>query len=169
MAGGFGMQLHSFGRRGSRLTSASPLIGRGATEGEIDDFQLPGSALAGGDFTGLTGDEEFELFGPAAQVDTQTAAQSQWQRATLVGESANFLAFVRTAIEDLDDSRRKVEEDDEEDVRSGVIDFDELLPPATNSNVVAAQGFLHALTLGTRNMLNVSQEEAFGAISLEVR
>ncbi|SMR42052.1 unnamed protein product [Zymoseptoria tritici ST99CH_1E4] len=168
MAGGFGMQLNSMGRRGSRLTSASPLIGRGAVGAEGDDFQLLG-ADDGNDITGMTGDEEFELFGPAAQVDTQTAAQSQWQRATLVGESANFLDFVRSAIEDLDDSRRRVAEEVGEDGASfGTIDFEELLPKNSNSNVVAAQGFLHALTLGTRNMLKLGQEEPFGAITMEV-
>jgi hypothetical protein len=168
IAGGFGMQLNSMGRRGSRLTSASPLIGRGAIDGELDDLQLPGSDFGGGGVTGLTGDEEFELFGPAAQVDTQTAAQSQWQRATLVGETANFLDFVRTAIEDLDDGRRKVAEETEEDMSLGTIEFEELLPRMSNSNVVAAQGFLHALALGTRHMLKLSQEEAFGSITMEI-
>jgi chromatin segregation and condensation protein Rec8/ScpA/Scc1 (kleisin family) len=134
----------------------------------LDDLQLPGSDFGGGGVTGLTGDEEFELFGPAAQVDTQTAAQSQWQRATLVGETANFLDFVRTAIEDLDDGRRKVAEETEEDMSLGTIEFEELLPRMSNSNVVAAQGFLHALALGTRHMLKLSQEEAFGSITMEI-
>lgn len=154
-------QLHTLPRRVSRLTSASPLTGRGIVGGvePLDDFRLGlESDYAMG---GMTGNEEFELFGAAAQVDTQTAAQSQWQRATLVGESANFLDYVRTAIESADESR------DEDEEMSGSVDFETLLPPH-QSQIVAAQAFLHVLTLGSRNMIQVDQEEAFGAISMRM-
>lgn len=158
-------QLDKAVRRASRLTSASPLTGRGmmGIAPELDDYE-PGleSDYAIG---GMTGNEEFELFGAAAQVDTQTAEQSQWQRATLVGESANFLDFVRTAIENADEHR--VADDDEEEDRSGSVEFENLLPPH-QSQIVAAQGFLHILTLGSRQMIQVDQEESFGPISLRM-
>lgn len=162
---GGGSQLNLFSRRGSRLTSASPLVGRGAAGDVDDDLQLPGSDYAKG---GMNDDEQFELFGPAAQVDTQTAAQTQWQRSVLGSESANFLAFVQNAIEEEDqlrgDDRDMIDDDDEP--TSGSVDFDTLLPVETNSQIVAAQAFLHVLALGTKNMLSAAQDEAFGAITL---
>lgn len=156
------IQLDKPLRRVSRLTSASPLTGRGMVGGEPDDLQLGlESNYAMG---GMTGYEEFELFGVAAQVDTQTADQSQWQRATLIGESANFLDFVRTAIESADQNRMA---DEGDDAVSGSIDFETLLPPH-QSQIVAAQAFLHVLTLGSRQMIQVDQKEAFGAISMRM-
>ncbi|RAL59177.1 hypothetical protein DID88_006733 [Monilinia fructigena] len=59
----------------------------------------------------LAGDDqasrEFEMFGPAANVDTQTAEQSQWIRDIMDTESDNFLDFVRLLI-----SERYNEEED---------------------------------------------------------
>ncbi|KAK5175133.1 R8 protein [Saxophila tyrrhenica] len=153
----------SLARRGSRLTSASPLMGRGVAGGDIDDFQLPGSQP---DF--MTGAEEFEPFGPAAQVDTQTAAQSQWQRAVLNGESLHFLEFVQSGIEELDQTRAQALAGNEEDESlQGTIDFSQLLPPDEHTCIVAAQALLHVLALGTKNLLSVQQTEAFGPITLE--
>ena len=159
--GGVGGQMGLLSRRGSRLTSASPLIGRGAVGGDYDDFQLPGSQ------GGMEGLDEFELFGPAAGVDTQTAEMSHWQRTVLNGESMHFLEFVQTGIQDADEGREQAESGDEDDFAlQGSIDFEVLLPLETHSRVVAAQALLHVLALGTRNLLAVEQDEAFGPITL---
>ena len=159
--GGAGGQIGLISRRGSRLTSASPLIGRGAVGGNDDDFQLPGSQ------GGMEGVEEFELFGPAAGVDTQTAELSQWQRTVLNGEGMHFLEFVQTGIQEMDERRDQAEPGDEDDLAlQGSIEFDVLLPPERHSCVVAAQALLHVLALGTRNLLAVEQDEAFGPITL---
>jgi hypothetical protein len=161
-----GLPLPALSRRGSRLLTASPLIGRGLPAGNDTDYDLnlPNSA-AGMDPTAT---DEFELFGPAAQVDTQTAAESQWVRKALDGESANFLEFVKAGIEELDQERDAAPPGDEEDENLfGCIDFDQLLPPLNNSRVVAAQGLLHVLALVTKNALAASQEEAFGPIGLK--
>lgn len=161
--GGVGGQLGPIGRRGSRLTSASPLMGRGHLADDVDDFQLPGSQ---GDIA-MTGADEFELFGPAAEVDTQTAALSQWQRAALDGESMHFLEFVQTGVQEMDQTRVQagMGEEDLEAV-NGTVEFETLLPPESHSRVVASQALLHVLALGTKNLLAVDQEEAFGAITL---
>jgi meiotic recombination protein REC8 len=162
------LPLPAISRRGSRLLTASPLLGRGlpAAGNDTDyDLNLPGSA-AGMDPTAT---DEFELFGPAAQVDTQTAAESQWVRKALDGESANFLEFVKGGIEELDLERDAAPPGDEEDENLFCcIDFDQLLPPLNNSRVVAAQGLLHVLALVTKNALVASQDEAFGPIGLKV-
>ena len=156
--GGAGLPLRPPGRRSSRLTSASPLMGRGAVGGDIDELQLPGSDAD----IAMTGADEFELFGPAAQVDTQTAGQSQWQRAALDGESVHFFEFVQAGIE-----KRDQGEDADPELK-GTVEFETLLPPESHSTIVAAQALLHVLALGTKNLLAVEQEEAFGGISLRV-
>lgn len=160
-----GMQLNFPARRGSRLTSASPLQGRGVPGpgAEIDYYQLPGSQ---GDI-GMSGMDEFELYGPAANVDTQTAAQSQWQRAALDGESGNFLEFVKAGVEKAHEDRAGAVVGDQEDkALQSTVDFETLLPPHDNTYVVAAQAMLHVLSLGTKNLLSVVQSEDFGAITL---
>ncbi|KAI7207265.1 hypothetical protein KC343_g6614 [Hortaea werneckii] len=156
-------------RRGSRLQTASPLLGRGQPDTDTD--QLPHmdmrSDLGGLDDLAMTGLDDFELYGPAAHVDTQTAAQSQWQRAALDSESTNFFSFVRAAIAEADEARAAAALGDEEmEEMDGTVEFATLLPPEHNTNIVAAQGLLHVLALGTKHLLNVQQEEAFGPIVL---
>ncbi|OQN96453.1 hypothetical protein B0A48_17509 [Cryoendolithus antarcticus] len=159
-----GMPLGLISRRGSRLTTASPLLGRGEVAGG-EDVLLPDSNPDIG-FTGL---DDFELFGPAADVDTQTAAQSQWVRTTLDSESANFLTFVQAGIDELDKKREELAPDEGGDESMmGSVDFDHLLPPEENTSIVAAQALLHVLTLGTKNAITVKQDEAYKPISLRV-
>ncbi|EME48973.1 hypothetical protein DOTSEDRAFT_19460 [Dothistroma septosporum NZE10] len=162
---GGGAQLNLLGRSRSRLTSASPLVGRGRTSDVDDHLQLPGSDFAMG---GMKDDEQFELFGAAAQVDTQTAAQSQWQRTILSSESGNFLLFLQNVIEEENQLRgdEPVAVDEDEQPLTGSIDFDTLLPIDINSYIVAAQAFLHVLALGNKNLLSVAQDEPFGSITL---
>ncbi|QSZ34853.1 hypothetical protein DSL72_007712 [Monilinia vaccinii-corymbosi] len=111
-------------------------------------------------------DREFEMFGPAAHVDTQTAGQSQWVRDVMDTESENFLAFVRLSIaarygEDAQlGGEEEEEEEEEEDDRK--VGFEQLFAPAANSGVVAAQAFLHVLTLATRGKIWVRQDEGVG-------
>jgi hypothetical protein len=158
--------LQAVSRRGSRLPTASPLGGRGFEIGnEDEDLHLGGSNA----YLGATAEDEFELFGPAAQVDTQTAADSQWVRAALDDESANFLEFVKAGIDEADQMRAAAPLGDEEDENmTGRIEFDQLLLPTNNTCVVAAQGLLHVLTLVTKNALVAEQDETFGPISLKV-
>lgn len=160
------LPLQPLSRRGSRLPTVSPLVGRGfdISNGD-DDLHLAGSDA----HLGATAEDEFELFGPAAQVNTQTAAESQWVRAALDGESANFLEFVKAGIEEADEQRAAAPPGDEEDEKmKGCIEFEQLLPPTANSCVVAAQGLLHVLALVTKNALIAEQTETYGPIGLKV-
>jgi meiotic recombination protein REC8 len=161
------LPLPTLSRRGSRLLTASPLLGRGLPAGNDTDYDLNLAGSSAG--MDPTAEVEFELFGPAAQVDTQIAAESQWVRAALDGESANFLEFVKAGIDELDLERDAAPPDDEEDENVfGCIDFDQLLPLLNNSRVVAAQALLHVLALVTKNTLAASQDEAFGPIGLKI-
>lgn len=166
----FGPPSALIGRRGTRLTSASPLLGRGGTMQRYSSLELPElakqtSGEAGGD--DMIDDSEFQLYGPAAAVDTQTAAQSQWVAAALDTEAHNFLAFLRAEINAkivaAEDAADQLEEDDVETVT-----FQGLLPPEQYSKVVAAQGLLHVLSLATKGLIEVKQEEAFGRIEIGV-
>ncbi|KAK5687660.1 R8 protein [Elasticomyces elasticus] len=175
--GGLGGSAVGLARRGSRLLSASPLVGRGlAATGQDggedlgfgqDVYSTQGRGAAGDvemSGPGLT-DEDFELFGPAAEVDTQTAAQSQWVRTALDTESGNFLGFVLAAIAERVGAgvgSGSGSGDEEE----GTVLFEELLEPARNTCVVAAQGLLHVLALGTKGLLAVGQDEPFTGIRL---
>nr|POE79385.1 hypothetical protein CFP56_07450 [Quercus suber] len=150
-------------RRGSRLISHSPLENHGLRGLHMNatEIRLPGPEM----HVGLTSEDEFELYGPAANVDTQTAAQSQWQRSILDSENANFLAFVQTAIDEADRVRAIAPAGDEEDERfAGSVEFDTLLPLHRNTHIVAAQALLHILALGTKSLLRIQQNEAYGPI-----
>lgn len=172
----FGPPSALISRRRTRLTSASPLLGRGGTTQRHSSLELPEQAkLTGGEAGGgpfddsgmqLGGDDmiddpEFQLHGPAAAVDTQTAAQSQWVAAALDTEAHNFLVFLTAEINAKIVAADRLEEDDVETVT-----FQGLLPPEQHSKVVAAQGLLHVLSLATKGLIEVKQEEAFGWIEI---
>lgn len=147
------------------MTSASPLTGRGPAQEHHGDLDIPGfdedeNYLLGGPSTSVAGDD-FQLYGPAAGVDTQTAAQPQWMRATLDAESKNFLAFIKAEV-----AGKAAHEGGAETMMTRGVFFEDLLPPATNSKIVAAQGLLHTLTLATKGLVQVRQEEDYGAIEL---
>lgn len=162
----------SVDRRASRIPSASPLVGRGAHRysslefpiGDDDDELLGGRPIS--DDQAL---DDFQLYGPAAAVDTQTAATSQWIRGTLNQEANNFLDFVKVKI-----SAIPAPTDEEEDELSGYglsrssVTFEELLLPTQNSKIVAAQALHHILALATKNLINVRQETPYGSIDLSL-
>ncbi|KAI9787869.1 MAG: hypothetical protein M1835_002624 [Candelina submexicana] len=173
----YGQEQGSQSHRISRLTSASPLLGRGRVSGlgrlssiEIleneEEAGLMGGRLASDDYEGQ---EDFQLYGPGADVDTQTAAQSQWMSAMLDQESFNFLEFVKAGItgeqqptHGFDDELAQAES------RNGYVFFEKLLPPTENTRVVAAQALLHTLALATKSLIAVEQFEAYGEIRLSM-
>lgn len=178
----------SLGGRRSRVVSSSLLVGYdGGDEVEgtfandcnipsddYEGFDQTGTATQGADATGLTlsrRDEDFELFGAAAAVDTQTAGAHSWVREALNSESANFLSFVRAGIEEADVARDTAEETEEEvgelDQKGSVL-FERLLPCANNSRVVAAQALLHVLALCTKNLLQAEQKGHFEGIRMRI-
>ncbi|KAF7954666.1 hypothetical protein EAE96_005785 [Botrytis aclada] len=174
-------------RLGSRGVSASPLVGRGSIlpgGGELEKFSsqqdvimygrsddistnLDGTSVDGtnlGAFERADRDSirestrEFEMYGPAANVDTQIAGQSQWARDVMDTESENFLEFVRLSIaEKFDDEDDLFHEDGQ--LRDKKVGFEDLFDPATNSEVVAAQAFLHILSLATKGKIWVDQDD----------
>lgn len=159
---GSGMKFgpgHILGGMRSRLPSSSPLVGKGHPIMDLDDLQeLAGRGIGLDDDAGIMAMDDFEQYGPSAAVDTQTAAQSQWMRATLENEAQNFLGFIEAQLV----------EQGEGGVPADMVTLDELLPPEENSGIVAAQALLHVLALTTKGLLEVEQEDAFGDILLKV-
>lgn len=195
-----------------RMTSASPLADRGrigqgmgnisiADDEEFDvrdnldsNVDLDNSVVGHDDITAIRSHhhDSFELYGPAAAVDTQTAAESQWLAATLDQESANFLDFVKNKIGEAGEENMNTptaagteggHHDDDNDDCAAIptafveISFSTLLPSAANSRIVATQALLHTLTLATKGALHVRQEkcirhenghEEFGAIFIRL-
>lgn len=175
--GTFDIAPPSKSRRISRLISESPLERRQfGLPSRTDSFVMQEEADAedgGDDFDmedldldrRLAGnlDEDFELYGPAAAVSTQEAASSQWLAATLEQEAFNFFSFIKTTIYDKEDDQPGTDTRDR-----STTTFEELLPSEKNTNVVAAQGFLHVLSLATKGLIRVRQTEDFGDIVLSI-
>lgn len=168
-----GGPVGALSRPGSRMTSASPLFGRG--QERLSSLELPGhgdeTELLGGPFVSDDhGDSDgFQLYGPGAGDDIQTAASSQWMRAALDQDSSNFLDFVKAQIGD----EPPLDDDDEERGESGTlrrktIQFEELLPPAQHTKMVAAQALHHVLALATKNLLQIQQTEGYRPIVLSL-
>jgi meiotic recombination protein REC8, fungi type len=195
-AGLLGSQLGSVGRR---LTSASPLIGRGsALPGDLEQFSqlmgdddpmvmygrddedlssgsqarafgAPGGGVSSSQACGL---DEFEIFGAAAAVDTQTAGTSQWVKEALDRESNNFFEYVKNTISEKLGDELGHEEDplSAQELGEKSITFEVLFIPDNNTQIVAAQAFYHVLCLATKNRIWVDQKiedmEPFGDIRI---
>jgi len=189
-AGSSSIQGRANSQIGHRLTSASPLIGRGSNlpgdldhmikddqilYGREDDFQLDDDAnlFRSQGHNVSPSQAEFDIFGPAAQVDTQTAATSQWVREALDHESNNFFEYVRnTVAEKVGDEVDNLDEL-EGDLDRKYVTFEELFDVKKNTRMVAAQAFYHVLSLATKRRVWVEQDEGediepFGEIRIGV-
>lgn len=152
----------------SRVSAQSPLVGRGRLLSDFEDIrrdESPSPTERGRDqFTGVSDnailgldEDEFEMHGPAAAVDTQTAGNSQWLAEALETESYNFLEFVKNTATEIEIDEEITEVEREED-RTWVC-FEKMFPPNQGTTkIVAAQAFYHVLSLATKNLLGVRQE-----------
>ncbi|CAA9960214.1 Rad21 Rec8 N domain containing protein [Pyrenophora teres f. maculata] len=156
------------GRPISRLVSASPLHGRGQPS-VLEAFpNFTSDADFGGDDFGLPGLSS-DLPQPAAAPEVSTRV-----REALSTEGANFVTFINDRIME----KRSRTQDDMEQMSDVVqaeaaadiekITFEELLPPNENTKMIACQGLMMVLALGTKGMLKVQQPEHLGDISLKL-
>ncbi|KAI4727570.1 hypothetical protein E4T49_04632 [Aureobasidium sp. EXF-10728] len=186
IAGGGGF-IAASSARNRRTVTASPLVGRGTIPTttrpedlhfmQEDDLNNPTSNDGLPAPTNPSQYPSFPLFGPAAAVSTQLANSPAFASSTLSTESLNFLAFVKAAIAQRKEALETTIEaiasvldiqDSGVEEEVAAITFEELLVPEKNSVVVAAQGFLHVLTLVGRGLLAVEQEGPFEGIELRV-
>ncbi|KAL6796944.1 Rec8 like domain-containing protein [Trichoderma sp. SZMC 28012] len=143
----------------------SPLFNRGSALGTIDRHSDPAEPLFGMDDFG-SHDSSFQLGGPVGPLDfdqdnTQVSTQG------LDVNSQNFMEYVTEqaaktgVIHDRDPKGRRW------------IKFEELAETGTHSKAVAAQAFLHVLSLATKRIISVHQEgaaamEPFGTIRIGI-
>ncbi|KAI9693347.1 MAG: hypothetical protein M1822_005343, partial [Bathelium mastoideum] len=184
-------------RAGSRIVSASPLVGRGlglpldpsvsaasAQEqnqdqeadplvgvGADNQFALPTSGDLSAAGSPTFGGEVSALDELGAAADMQMAARPQWMGTVLDAESENFLDFLRTGVRGrLQEREQYLGHGEEESIpaENVMVRFEELLPPRRNTRLVAASGLLHVLSLASRGSVNVRQVEAFGDIEISI-
>ena len=156
-------------RAGSRMVSASPLLRR--STGRLGDFE----ALQSLDSDALGGDD-FVFAAPTSDPAEAEAAATQPSlrvREALSAEGENFFTFVAEAITEKRNHALAdlIEMPDADHI--GVIEvdkmtFEELLPPPETNKMIACQGFLMLLFLGTKGMLDVQQPNAFADITLSL-
>ena len=154
----------------SRVSAQSPLVGRGRLLSDFEDIrrdESPSPPERGRDqFTGTSDnailalvEDEFEMHGPAAAVDTQTAGNSQWLAEALETESYNFLEFVKNTAMEIEIDEEIIGADVEGEVGKTWVGFEKMFPPKHGTTkIVAAQAFYHVLSLATKNLLGVKQE-----------
>ncbi|KAJ4368955.1 R8 protein [Neocucurbitaria cava] len=157
-------------KRGSRMVSASPLLGRGQPGG-LQDFKALESDI---DFA--YGGDEFALLGISSDFPEPEAPLLATTRVrdALSAEGENFLTFVTEAIAekrnraqaDLEPMSDFLQAEAAADIDE--ITFEELLPPSENTKVIACQGLMMVLALGMKGMLDVQQPEGFGEIGLKL-
>ncbi|KAJ5729786.1 uncharacterized protein N7483_004294 [Penicillium malachiteum] len=152
-ASGIGMK----GRSRGRLTSASPLSGRGY----LDPHERQSSLSVLGIENALDGlDEDLEitryLEGELATDNEDIGALSRRASAIqhLAGqldqESLNFFDFIQDHV--------KMKENSGDSGDKPMLAFSELLPPKQTSRTVATQGLMNVLTLATKGVLTVEQD-----------
>lgn len=147
-------------------TAPSPLLGRGNALSAIDRHSDPAEPFFGMDDFG-SHDSSFQLGGPVGPLDYDRDNITQFSTQGLDVTSQDFLGYVT-----------------EQAAKTGVvygrdkkhrrwIEFKELAEPFTHPRVVAAQAFLHVLSLASKNVISVHQEGAanmqpFGAIHIGI-
>ncbi|GFF46437.1 hypothetical protein IFM58399_07796 [Aspergillus lentulus] len=162
------------GRARSRLTSASPLAGRGF-QYDLEGLAIPGTQEDDVDFiedVDLAGYLQSELdVGTNAEPKDETygkraAFRDRLMKSSMDQESLNFLEFINLQLEEPAQGSAEqdtVHETGADFLRLDASDgkkvaFSTLLPPETTSRTVATHGLMHILTLATKGFLSVYQE-----------
>ena len=148
--------------QGVRVRGSSDLIRLSSLElpDAVEAPQMPGNPPSGDEIHGAWHDDDFDMIRSSPPVSEMPTA-----RAALEQETLNFLEFVRA---DLEDAQRQQEASgiSGERPRKTAVTFEELLRPWEHSRMVAAQGFSHVLSLATKALIGVQQNEPYGVISL---
>ncbi|EFQ32753.1 hypothetical protein CGRA01v4_09306 [Colletotrichum graminicola] len=109
--------------------------------------------------------EDSNPAGVAANGEQEDNNDSQWMRSTLDTASEEFLQWIQ---EEAQKTGQVKLGDDKENRRW--VKFEELIEPAKQNHVVAAQAFHHVLSLATKNAISVEQQvdnmQPFGPIRI---
>ncbi|RFU75842.1 meiotic recombination rec8 [Trichoderma arundinaceum] len=147
-------------------TAPSPLFSRRSALGTVDCHSDPAEPLFGMDDFGSQ-DSSFLLGGAVGPLDFDRGNNTQFSTEGLDVTSQNFLGYVAEQAEKTGVIRGR----DPKNRRW--IEFEELAEPSTHSKAVAAQAFLHVLSLATKNVISVHQDGAaamqpFGTIRIGI-
>ncbi|EER29897.1 hypothetical protein CPC735_012150 [Coccidioides posadasii C735 delta SOWgp] len=150
---------HSASGRRGRLTSASPLAGRGVMRNvlhglSLQDEDLDMNVFADINMESFAGDAHG---GPISRMSTPAAARDrpaepEWFLSNLDQQSLNFLEYVKVRIGNTSGGAS------DGDCEDGEVSFSTLVPAGSSSRIVATQGLLHVLMLATNRVLRVRQE-----------
>jgi meiotic recombination protein REC8 len=143
-----GSELSYGSRRHGRITSASPLAGRGYLLNRDRDSSLdiPGNAGDDLDDLEITKYLEAGLFPDREDIsviDPRKTDGEQRIAKILDQGTLNFWDFLKDKMLPS---------------KAGRIDFETLLPPKETSRTVATQAFMNALTLATKGAISIGQE-----------
>ncbi|KAL3485084.1 Rec8 like protein-domain-containing protein [Aspergillus germanicus] len=151
-------------RAHSRLTSASPLAGRGLPYdiNQLNGLSIPGQDddLEGFDLTQYLEDDAMgigdshsigDALGPS--YTSQPKLQNSLAESVMDQQSLNFLDFVAAKIK-----ASKPDRGSQGSSTDNEITFSTLLPPHTTSHNVATQGFMHILALTTKGFFSIRQD-----------
>ncbi|KAG6011156.1 hypothetical protein E4U43_008489 [Claviceps pusilla] len=149
------------------ITAPSPLHGRGSIVGSIERHSDPVDEPFK-DVIGLGPEPDSSLFGQDpddADLNGPDNSNNQGSIAGLDISSHDFLDYVTEQIHHRGDSRLNPQDG------KRWIRFEQLASPAIHSKMVAAQAFLHILSLATKNVIAVEQDglqnkEPFGALHI---
>ncbi len=168
----YGAEYNLPSRRVSRITSQSPQVGRGVAGAaeRLSSLDLGGAEGDSALLRDLLPDdpgtlEEFDL-PPGLGDESQVLPVTPRTRRGLDQDSFNFLQFVQSNFDEAQQTVDQGEEEEQLPERRDFVTFQDMLAPSQHSKAVAAQGFLHALLLATRNFITVEQSEAFGEIRM---
>ncbi|KAH6973452.1 Rec8 like protein-domain-containing protein [Ilyonectria sp. MPI-CAGE-AT-0026] len=166
---GPGSSIRGFGSAQKGHPAPSPLHARGSVVGSIERYSdLPGPAHGSDEFPQLHSQdsslayEGLDAQGGVNNIDTQGSTQG------LDASSLEFFGYAESKAIYEGHARPG----DDHDRRW--VDFEKLADPAVHTKRIAAQAFLHVLSLATKNVIAVKQEgiahqQPFGTLLIGVK
>jgi meiotic recombination protein REC8 len=149
------------------MISESPLHRR-SHPGRLDTLQILEDDK--GDFGNLGGDD-YGFAGPGISSDMPEAMlvepDARVQEA-MTAESGNFLMFIADAIQEKCERIDQGQAPIADTFQADRVSFDEAIPPNANNKMIASQALMMTLTLGTKGLLDVRQDEHFADINLSL-
>jgi meiotic recombination protein REC8 len=149
------------------MISESPLH-RHSQPGGLDALQFLEDDE--GDLGNLGGDD-YGFAGPGISSDmpeAMLAEPSARVQEAMTAESGNFLMFITDAIQEKHNRIDQGQAPIADLFQAERVSFDEVIPPNANNKMIASQALMMTLTLGTKGLLDVRQDEHFADINLSL-
>ncbi|CAM1501774.1 Fc.00g037580.m01.CDS01 [Cosmosporella sp. VM-42] len=161
-----GSSIRGHGSAQKGIPAPSPLLGHGSVLHSIERHSdFPGPAQGSDGFAQLySQDSSIDFGGPVQALDFTRGEDAQTSGAGLDVASQEFLGYATAQAQAKGHARTTNGQN------RRWIEFEELANPATHTRSVAAQAFMHVLSLATKNAISIEQEgenqEPFGVIRI---